>query len=260
MREEMNANDETQNFPPLPVLTGERAISSAGAEALRVFGSRFSLIAALILTVFLPYDILEKILSLTFFTEQERGGFLAIVMTVGLYSLFSPLFCGAFITVLAAERDGHYISYNEALANGFRFWGRLFVAKMVTETLVTVLLCCLIVPGALLLTRLAFAEFCIVCENRDVRAAFRRSAFLTAGRRWSLFGWYSLGMGIFILLVLVSIFVERSTGVSGAIKAIQDVAVTLIGHFLSAFVGVVWFLLYSQATRDEKLLISRPLL
>ena len=94
------------------------------SEAFRLFWGHLGLFAALILTVWLPGRILVNYLEPV--TDASGGtAFLgAMRMTMWIEGIFGPIYAGALVFALFRIKSGRPVSYWEAIATGFKKWGR----------------------------------------------------------------------------------------------------------------------------------------
>ena len=100
---------------------------------------------------------------------------------------------------------GQAISIGEALARGLAHWWKIFLVGICVGFMSGLASILLIVPGIMLYLRWSVAIPAQVAENTGVFAAMKRSADLTKGRRWSIFG--LLLVAFMIILILEMAFI-----------------------------------------------------
>jgi hypothetical protein len=103
-------------------------------EAMRLWCTNFVLIASIILTVWLPGNVLEEYLAWYVpsdddFVRSCRDG--SMIETV-----FGPIYSGALVYALAQLKEGRRPSYLEAISVGLRTWGRLCSARFFAGLLI----------------------------------------------------------------------------------------------------------------------------
>jgi uncharacterized membrane protein len=108
------------------------------------------------------------------------------------------------------------VSLGAALGAGVRFFFPLFIVALLTGIGVFLGALLLIVPGLYLATRWAVATPALVAEDLGPTAALGRSAELTEGRRWAVFGL------LLLYLVLAWIVEVGFTALAGAATASAD--------------------------------------
>ncbi|MCU0963180.1 MAG: hypothetical protein MUF48_24060, partial [Pirellulaceae bacterium] len=95
--------------------------------ALRLLCSHFPLIAALVLTVWLPGNAVVN--YLVYCTNASEST--VFRLPIWIETLFSPIYTGGVIYALARISDGYRPRYGEALGVGLRMWIPLFGARLV---------------------------------------------------------------------------------------------------------------------------------
>ena len=163
---------------------------------------------------------------------------------------FGPIYIGAMIYALSQLKQGQHPSYREAIAVGFRNWGRLFAARFVAGLLIGLGLIALIVPGIMLIVRYALLDSVVVLEGANASEARKRSAALTVGIRWQILG---AGLLFFIALLLFSILIYIPLGLSPEFDTIAiNVALDCVVDVVVAVIQIMMFLYYWEATQQER--------
>jgi hypothetical protein len=103
-----------------------------------------------------------------------------------------------------AYLSGKPASFAECLNIGWRRWWRLLLVLILNGLGVGLATLLFIVPGLMLAMRWSVAAPVQVIEGGGLRASLGRSAELTKGRRWAIFGlWMVLGVTYLLLLLTV---------------------------------------------------------
>lgn len=105
-----------------------------------------------------------------------------------------------------ASLNGQKTRLTEGLANGLRLFLPLLGLGILMALALALGFVLLIVPGIMMALAWCVASPTLVIERTGVFAAFSRSAFLTRGNRWRIFG-------LFIVYVVISIMISILVGV-----------------------------------------------
>jgi hypothetical protein len=216
-------------------------------EAIIILRRRWLLFSAIILTVWFPGNLLADFLAYYVFPEGEITKQLRLAMWIE--GIFGPIYIGAMVYALARLKQGQDVSYGEAMAVGFRNWGRLFAARFMAGLIIFLGLVALIVPGILFLIRYAFLECVVVLEGIDAGKARQRSTDLTKGRRAKIFGaatvFFVCFTGLGLVLYLPQAFAEQLNLIA------YDVVMDCLMNIAYAVVQITMFLFYWEAKTNE---------
>ncbi len=177
------------------------------SEAFRLFGQHLGLFTAIILTVSLPANILVDYVA-----NAEASTAVGVVrLSIWIEGIFGPIYIGALLYSLFQIKSGRAVTYKEAIAVGFKKWGLLFAARLVAGLLIGFGSIAFVIPGVILAVRYSLLEAAMVVEGEGVSGSRARSAALTAGRRWQIFGaamlffipFFALSVGIYLPLAFV---------------------------------------------------------
>lgn len=138
-------------------------------------------------------------------------GGLATVITTAILQ-------GALIYATVTDLSGEKPDVGASLANGLRNFLGLIVVSILFAIACGVGLILLIVPGVIIACMWCVAAPALVADRTGIFESFSRSAELTAGNRWQIFG---LGVILFVVLWFVSLIFNMVTGMS-AIGAAGD--------------------------------------
>jgi hypothetical protein len=214
-------------------------------EAIQLYCTNFTLIASIILTVWLPGNLLGEYLIWYVATDDEVARSFRVSSLIE--AVFGPIYSGALVYALAQLKVGRRPSYFEAISVGLRNWGRLFSARFFAGLLIVFGLMLLVVPGIVLMVRYAFIDAVVVLEGAGGDSARRRSAELTRGFRWQIF---LAGLLFFVIFVPVgfAIRVPYEQFFPALNTMATDVAVDCVLDMAYAILQIVIFLYYWQAT------------
>jgi hypothetical protein len=139
-------------------------------------------------------------------------GYFTNIALVGLAALITTaILQGALIFATVQDMNGQKPQVGEALATGLRSFLPLIVVSILFALAVGFGMILLIVPGVMIACAWCVAVPSLVADRTGIFAAFSRSADLTRGNRWRVFG---LFLVLFvILLVLGSVLGAITTAV-----------------------------------------------
>ncbi|NEX91597.1 hypothetical protein [Caulobacter sp. 17J65-9] len=140
------------------------------------------------------------------FPLMALGG---LAMFVGTFVLQAALTHGT-----VADLNGKRVTFGSALSTGGRFMLPLLGLGILMGLAFMVGYLLLIVPGIMLSVAWAVAAPVLVVEQRGVTETFGRSADLTRGNRWAIFG---LGVAYLVVTWLVGAMLGGVAGVIGMI-------------------------------------------
>ena len=157
-------------------------------ETFRLLVRHFDLFTMIALTVWLPGHLVINYID---FFATSKGtadaaarSFRAAVLVEGL---FGPLVVAATLAALLSIKQGQPPSYLAAMKWALMLWPRLFLTRLVVSVIVLAGLIALVVPGVMLLVRLAFVDALVALDGLPLGQALRISNALTDGRRRGIF-------------------------------------------------------------------------
>jgi hypothetical protein len=218
-------------------------------EAGRLLCTNLLLFSAIVLTVWLPGNLLVNYLTYHVYAEDDFVG--VIRSAVWIEGIFGPIYVAAMIHALWQLKSGQRTRYSEAIAAGFRSWGRLFAARFVASLLIMLGFIALIVPGIVLCVRYALLDSPVVLEEAGTAKARQRSAELTVGVRWQIL---CAGLLWFVAFLVLSSLVSLPVVL---LPQFDTMAIAVVlDCFLDvayAVIQIVMFLYYWEAVSREGL-------
>jgi hypothetical protein len=208
-------------------------------EAIRLLSSNIGLFSLIVLTVWLPGNIIVNYFNYYVFYEEEFLGLMRFTMMIE--GIFGPLYIGALIYALSRLKQDQTVKYSEAITVGFRNWGRLWWARFVAGLFISLGLIALIIPGILLAVRYALLDSVVILEGANASEGRKRSTELTTGKRWQIFGAgvsFFFGFIVFSFIIYLPIgFVEELDNIiiSTALDCVLDVIYSVITIVLFLF-------------------------
>jgi fumarate reductase subunit D len=167
---------------------------------------------------------------------------IAFIISVILY------FVGQAVILYAAFQAmrGRDVIIGDAIGRAFSRFLSLLGISILVGLGVAIGFMLLIVPGIILALRWAVAVPACVVENKGPLESMRRSAELTKGHRWKVFGiWVLIAIVAIIILIIVGVFaglgavVAQGLGrvlIAGVISLILTAIVTAYSYVLNAMI------------------------
>lgn len=177
------------------------------ADALRLFGSRFSFIASVTLLVYVPGHLLYQAAAATL--GVPASGILSILILNVVDLILSSLAIPAVVYGLVRAPD-----LSAALRWGRRQWLRTLGMQALVDVTVLLYGALLIVPGLIMMVRLALVPVIVAIEGDRATRPLERSRELSKGRMWRI-------VGVLLPLALVDgaanfVLLGRISGVDNA--------------------------------------------
>ena len=162
------------------------------------------------------------------------SGPLATLMPIIVQAVCSALLQGALTHATITDLGGQRVDAGASLRAGFALFLPLLGIGLLVGLGVGLGLILLVVPGLMLLCRWAVAAPVAVAERAGVGASMGRSAALTQGSRWRIFGLVVVYIIAAALLTGVEYLVSQATGGSSAISVIVTLITGTLAGVLSS--------------------------
>ena len=163
-------------------------------------------------------------------------GFAAAIGAIAIYFILQ----GSIIFGVVAHLNSRKATLGECLAKGAQHWFPLLLMSIVVGIAEVFGFALLVVPGIMLAMAWFVAVPVQVIESRDVMQSLSRSADLTRGRRWSIFG---LAVAYVVANIIVQKLLETLFG--GVASAPGGAAVGWISSILSVLISFAGFVIVS---------------
>ena len=218
-------------------------------EAFQLLLSNLALFSALVLTVWLPGNILVG-LATRFASDENSELWMTLKLGQWIEGIFGPIYIGALIYALSRLKQGWQVSYGEALREGLRHWGSLFGARLIAGVFVLLGLLAFIVPGIILLLRYSYLDYAVVLEGASSAGARSRSTELTKPVRAELFVvWVVFIIGL--ILVSATLYMPLAL-VSLLDNFFTNLFLDCLLSVLYVLITIVLFLYYWEAVEQER--------
>ena len=212
-------------------------------ETFRLLARHFDLFTMIALTVWLPGHLVINYLD--FFATSKGAADAAarsFRVAILLEGVFGPLVVAATLAALLTIKQGQPPRYLAAMRWAIILWPRLFLARLVVSVVVLAGLVALVVPGAILLVRLAFVDALVALDGVPLGQALRISNALTDGRRRGIF-W----TGGFLLAAFLSLVTALSALAGLAEHFVVQVLVDCLIAVTQTVFTIAMFLFYWEA-------------
>ena len=214
------------------------------SEAFRLLRQNLRLFAAIILTVWLPRNILVH------YVAYNLEGTSDTLSPMWIEGIFGPISDGALVYSLFQIKSGRTVTYREAIAIGFKNWVSLFAARFVAGFLMVLGLIALVVPGVILAVRYSLLDAAVIIEGKGTSASRARSVELTVGRRWQIF-WAAVLFFVSFILLQFAIYLPLGFVASLNTMPVEVVLDCILG-IAYAIIQIVIFLFYWEATQGQR--------
>ena len=219
-------------------------------EAVGLLVSNLSLFSLIVLTVWLPGNLLIEYLTYNVFADNAENLARITRLNMSIGGIFGPLYIGAVIYALSELKQGRSVRYSQAMAVGLQNWWNLFAARFVANLLIVFGLLLFIVPGIILMLRYALLDSAVILERAGTEQARKRSSDLVQGKKLEILcAAVVFYLGFIVLAVVTDVpfmFIEslNTMVVSVIVDCVLDVAVLVI--------TIVLFLYYWEATEKDR--------
>ena len=197
-------------------------------DTIRFYRAHFLSLSAIVIPFLLPLDILWVIVDQSEFSSGQT----ALTYIPGL--LVFPIYQCALILYIATVVAGDRLSLLEYFRIGLRFWAPMFLLYLISTAALLAGFLLLIIPGLIVLARIAFAEFYCIFDEMNPMDAFNASWQQTGDLQWIILA------GLTIIYAACSIPVVAVDRIMLALDVWSPLAIVVSG-FLTA-------LLYAPAT------------
>ena len=212
-------------------------------ETFRLLARHLDLFTLIALTVWLPGHLVINYIDF-FATSKDTADAAARSFRVGLMveAIFGPLVVASTLAALARIKRGEPASYPQALLDGLVAWPRIFIARLVVSALALAGLVALVVPGVMILVRLAFVDALVVLDGQPLGVALKASNTLTTGRRLAIF--WTTG---FLFAAVFSLAMSLSALAGAANHFVIQVLTDCVIAVTQTVFTIALFLFYWQA-------------
>jgi formate hydrogenlyase subunit 3/multisubunit Na+/H+ antiporter MnhD subunit len=173
-------------------------------ETFRTFFRNLGFISALILVVWVPLEFIKNYLIYQSGLQENVASIVRADMF--LEGVFGSLTAPALIYGLVKKfQTGQNPSIRQCYQWGFRFWGKVFVNRLLSGLAILGGIVLLVVPGIVFSVWFVLVDQVVAIEGDTQNRVLTRSKQLTEGYRWMLFLSGLSVLGIFFFAGMISI-------------------------------------------------------
>jgi hypothetical protein len=221
---------------PASAGTEEFRIGDVFGRTFELFGRRFAPFLALTVIAYLPYYLAQFAIG----RPGSTGGYVATGVGFVLGTICAALASAAVTYGVVQELRGRPFAVGESLSVALQRLVPVIGVAICVGVLAGLGMMLLIVPGLIVVCMYYVATPACIVERLGVFASLSRSAELTKGHRWKVFG-------LVLLVALATIVVSFVLGLLGGtlgrapLALISAVWQAVVGTFGAILVGVLYF-------------------
>ena len=198
-------------------------------ESLFFFKTNLRSICAVVLPVIIPLEIFYGICDALY----QKGDDSILWLASGAGLLMMPVYQGALILYLASVLTDEYLPVKTCYQRALKYWLPLMAVYILSSLAIATGFLLLIIPGLMVMGRLAFAEFYCLLRNKSGYDALWDSWQNSRKEQWQLVGGLILiPVAIVIPLLLLESFLNL-LGLAGPVFAFISGILSSIGFTLS---------------------------
>lgn len=215
-------------------------VGSILLQGVKLMGGNWVMLLGVLAIVWLPYELIVSYLEYEVYPDDLQ----VFAVTFFTNFLFTAIASVAVIRIAMQAAEGIRPSAGAALLHSMRILVPFGVTMVMWTIPVMLGALLLVIPGLILMTRMAVTDSVVVVERQWGFAAIGRSFDLTAGHFFPLFGmvllFFALSVSPWVMLFVVQItFPQWDTWyVLGIFTFIMDV--------IEAYPVICWYLVYRR--------------
>jgi hypothetical protein len=222
----------------------ERSVGEILGAALAMYRRYPLLFVTLAIGVIAPYELVRLAVTglgpLGDGSKVNEGTFLLFELVY--YALVGPLISALHVHAVIEIGEGRKPRLGSVALRGLRVLAVVAAAEIVAGILIALGFIALIVPGIILSLRWSVVAQTAAVDHEGWLPALRRSAKLTAGHYWHIFGvLVAIGVLTFLIGIAADAFAGGGHGTSAAAVVIGIVVYTLIASFGALTLAVLYF-------------------
>jgi hypothetical protein len=204
------------------------------SRSLALFSSRLASFTALALVAFAPEFLFDLLVP-------NRANALRAMGLIVLKLACSALANASILYGVVQELRGRGFTFSESLNAGFGRMGAVVGVSLLVGLFAGLAALLLVIPGFIVWTVYAIAVPVCVAERMGVLASMSRSAFLTKGNRWRIFGILFLNFVVLVVIGgLIGFFGARIGGMT-MVTILQYPLEAIAGAFNAVALGVLYY-------------------
>ncbi|WP_084420645.1 hypothetical protein [Henriciella litoralis] len=218
-------------------------------DTFSVIGRKFSDLAILgLIFVAVPTIVIGMLAAQTIEPVVQSSGMIAFNFSPGLFvaniliGLLPYMLQAAVIHVTVKAMGPGRSDVSGAISVALRYFLPVLIVSILLSIGISIGLLLLVIPGLILMTIWAVTVPALVVDDAGIFGSFGRSASLTEGNRWPIFGLFLLAWVAVIVLGLILsalTFGALSTGLTQSSLASFSIVGALIDGLMGAAFGIV---------------------
>ena len=216
------------------------------AQAWANYRQNFWLINALLVVIWTPAQFVFSYLA--YHSSDLDEVYLYQKLSILYFQLIGVISTTGMLFAFRERADGYKPEFLAALGFGVKYWGRMFVTRVVVSLLVFLGFALLVFPGVYLAIRTSLSESIVAAEGKSGAAAVRRSGDLTRNRFGEILLWWLGGLAPILLFIGVTTFLLELDYFNNWMS--QGVLATLQDFSMPMIYSLGWAI-YSRVREDE---------
>ncbi len=212
-----------------------------------LYRRKFGLIAAIVLIVWLPLEVIYAYCEYEIFDPENISGPLRLGQI--LENVVGIIGSAALTRMALVDASGQTATFPASMGAALLNWGRMLWTRFLSGLVVILTLLLLIVPGIYFATRLCFAECAVMGEGVSGANALQRSHELTRGRFWPVLGFNALLLGALVFFVVTMIVPMAFVPALDTWPV--SAGLMLIADLFAAFVTIAYARYYTLLTESS---------
>jgi hypothetical protein len=227
----------------------ERTFSTIGRNFVVVLG--FALLVGAVPGLLLTYVLGQLgLMSPAMLASRSFGTFFSVILgSVLIGIILSTLVQAALTRVTVQSSEGGSVSFGDALSTALSVVLPLIGLAIVAGIGIMLGMILLIIPGVILFLMWSVAAPALVVEREGVFAALARSAELTKGARWKIFGIFlivTIGYWLVSLVAGLVGLTAYSPANAAGLSATNMIVSIVLGTLLNAVSGTIYPSIYVE--------------
>lgn len=240
-----------------PAAQHQFGVGKVLATSFDIYGRNFIVFSILAVVVQIPSLILQLTMNPLFGTGTttplpgESGGFFLYLATVFLVgAILNGLVTATLIYGSFQYLRGQKAGLGESLSRAATVMVPIIIGAIWYSLIMSLGMVLLLIPGLMIMVIYWLYAPAIVVEKIGVGAAFTRSADLTRGKRWPIFGLVLiLGITLYVVGLVVGLAISGLAITSPAVAVIAGYIInSLVGAFISVATAVTYY--YLRADKE----------
>jgi hypothetical protein len=220
-------------------------LDQAMTDSWVFFKRHLSILAAIVLPVVIP---LQLVFALYVTPDAEQGVNLVntfFIMLLGF--IFYALYMPAVVFYIASAVAGYKRSITELYQLALKWWGHFVLLLVLVMLSIGAGTVALIIPGIIIMLKLAFAEYDMLLNGSKPIEAMKTSWRMTKSCKGTLFGGYLIiTLGIYVPFVIVSSVLELYNVTHWAVEASLAVVMAVCNLLYTIFAFRVYELVLNE--------------